>query len=879
VTRTSPLLNRAPATRLLVPLFLLSGAASLVYEVLWARQLHVVFGTSQLAITTVLAAFMAGLALGSFGAARWAGRTTRPLLAYAVLEGFIGLYAVAFPWILRLATPVYLGFWQVVEPGPAAFGAFQFVLVGILLLPPTICMGAALPLLSRFVIQDRAETGYQVGRLYGVNTLGAVLGTGLAGFVLLPQLGLAAATWATAIANWILALAAAGLSRVSEPIPSVGEVSAGTKPARTRPASKRSAKERDAGEPEPEWPLRPLLFVAAMAGFASLLCEVAWFRLLVLLLGGSTYAFTIMLLAFLLGIGVGGWVGGRSADATLRRGGRRLLLRRLAWIQIGVGVFSWVAMLLYGQLPFAYVWLYGAVEGAGALLWRTQLLLALAIMIVPTLLMGATFPYLVRAAAGSADEVSRPVGRIYGANTIGALAGAALGGLLLLPTLNIQGTVLTGVAINIAAALVAGGAATAVAGRVRGVGFVVSMAAAAIAILLVFTFRPPWDPILMASGMYRYVDVLEDRSRQGLIDFAVTPYDLLYYDEGVSSVVTVAENTVTGNIWLSNNGKIDASSQGDVVTQVLSAQLPMLLRPDAEKVLVIGLASGISLGSVTLHEQATVIDIVEIEPSVITASHYFDEYNKQPLADPRVRVHVNDARNHLLLAPDGTYDVVSSEPSNPWLSGVSNLFTLEFFELGKRKMAPDGVWSQWIQTYALTPDDVRSLLATFAAVFDHVRLFRVDSSDLIVLGSGAPLPLSAEGIVRAANRSRLVAADLASIGFTRGEDLLGLYMFDRARLLEMAGDAELNTDDNMLIEYSAPRHLYADTEGANSVMLIDAAEIPTGAVEGTAGLKNLAEAYDQHDWDLRRAIVTLHIARELDPDDPEIDSMLEDLLD
>ncbi len=843
------------AILVLIPIFLLSGAASLVYETLWARHLHVLFGTSQIAITTVLAAFMGGLALGGFGAARWAERVRRPLLAYAILEAFIGLYALLFPLLIRLVSPAYLGFWRAFEPSPVLFGVFQFLLLGIVLLPPTVAMGATLPLLARFVTSDRRETGFQIGRLYGVNTFGAVLGTAVAGFVLLPRLGLSATTWWTAGLNGILAIFAVILSRVSGPLPPV-EQAVAEKPQRA------------------DATLRTLFLIAALAGFAALVCEVAWFRLLALTLGASAYAFSIMLVGFLVGIGLGGWVGGRAADRSLALGGRKRVLSDLARIQLGVAIFCWAAMLLYGQLPFMFVWLYRETGGSTWVFFPAQLLLSLLIMILPTFLMGATFPYLVRAGSGPVEIVSRSVGRLYGFNTIGALFGAALGGLVLLPALHIRGAVLTAVAVNTGAALIAGAAALAATGGKAGVPIRPRLvrwgAIAAAAIVLMFVFKPPWDPILMTSGMYKYVSGLDNKTRKGVLDFAVKPFDLLYYDEGLTSVVTVAQNRGTGNIWLANNGKVDASSQSDIATQTLSVHLPFFARPDAKRVLIVGLASGISVGSATLYPGVEEIDVIEIEPVVVTASHFFDEYNHRPLEDPRVRLHINDARNHLLLSEDGRYDLVSSEPSNPWITGVSNLFTREFFELGKRKLAPGGVWGQWLQIYGMVPDEIKTILATFADVYAYVQVFRVDESDLILLGSDEPLPLSTQRTVEVVSGNDAVVAELEVLEITGADELMALYHFDQTTIAQFAGEAERNTDDNMLIEYSAPLHLNLELRVENLEMLLSVAEIPEDAVDGARGLMHLARAYFKYDWDDRRALRALERAMEIDPTDAGI---------
>jgi spermidine synthase len=842
------MLRHRRSVQALLVIFLLSGATSLIYETIWARQLHLVFGTSQLAISTLLAAFMAGLALGGFGAARWAGRVRRPLIAYAWLEAAIGAYALVFPWLLELATPLYLWLFRALEPGPTLFAFWQFLLLGLLLLPPTICMGATLPLLARFATSRPQEAGYQVGRLYGVNTLGAVLGAGLAGFVLLPGLGLMASNWTAAAANGLLALAALALAAgsASPPAPAL----AGGEEPRTKG-------------------LAALLLVAGLSGFAALLCELAWFRLLTLILGGSAYAFSIMLLAFLLGIGLGGWAGGWAADKALAGGGRARVLAQLACLHLGVAALVWAAMFLYGELPYGFVWLYTRLEAQPWLLWPAKLGMSLAVMLPPALLMGASFPYLVRAAAGRVSALSRTVGHIYGVNTLGALLGAAAGGMLLLPGLAIVGSVTLAAAINLAAAMIALGLLAAArrprAGRLAWAALAICLAGVAL-----FFWRPPWNPILMTSGMYRYVYEMPERSRRGMRIFAITPFELLYYQEGLSSVVSVAKNRATGNIWLAHNGKVDASTNVDMKTQVLLAHLPLAFRPGAKRLMVIGLASGITAGSAALHKGPERIDLVEIEPATVAASRFFEDYNHRPLDDPRVKLLLGDARNRLLLASDGSYDLISSEPSNPWISGVSNLFTKEFFELGAKKLAPGGVWAQWLHSYGMSGRDLRSLLTTFAGVYKHAGLFRVSDSDLILLGSQAPLELDAAKLAGVLAASQAVADDLAIVGVLSGIDLVAMYQMGRDSLLKLGGQVPVNTDDNMLIEYSAPRNLYRDTTDANSRLLLDAAEIPLGAVRGAAGLKRLATAYALGDWNMSRALQTIEAARRLAPGDPSI---------
>ena len=463
---------------------------------------------------------------------------------------------------------------------------------------------------------------------------------------------------------------------------------------------------------------------------------------------------------------------------------------------------------------------------------------------------------------------------MYGSNTVGAIAGVVSGGLFLLPSLHIRGAVLVAVSCNLIAAGIAIWASFRVIGRTRSlrtVGLGLSLAAV---VFLMHWFRPPWDPLLMTSGMYKYVADMEDRSREGVSDFAVRPFELIFYEEGLSSVVTVARNREDDEIWLANNGKVDASVPGDMETQVLLAHLPLLFRPQAEQVLVIGLASGITAGSVTLHPGVARIDVVELEPVVVTASHEFDAYNHRPLDDERVRLLINDARNQLLLTPNHTYDLVSSEPSNPWISGVSNLFTREFFLLGKQKLKPGGIWCQWLHTYGMSPAELRSLLATFADVYAHIRLFRVDGSDLILIGSNVPLPLNSTAIQEVLFSNQAVAVELKSLAFIRPEDILSLYQFSRKPLVQIAGAVERNTDDNMRIEYAAPLRLYDDTSDANSELIQSVAELPWDMIEGPKALIALANAYAANDWSWRRTLATLHYAMALYPDDTHIVALL-----
>ncbi len=844
--------RRERAIRWLIPLFLASGATSLVYETVWERQLHLIFGTSQVAVSTVLAAFMTGLALGGFGGAKWADTVDRPIRAYAILESFIGIYALIFPWLLKLVQPVYLGFYNTFEPSQTTFATFQFLLLGAMLLPPTFCMGMTLPLLSRFATTTKSESGARIGRLYGANTIGAVLGVGLAGFYLLPTIGLEATTWCTAGANLILCLVALRLSKTVDRL-------------QTEPTTSSTD---TAG-----WGLTTLGLVAMLAGFASLLYEVAWFRLMSLILGASAFAFSVMLFSFLLGLGSGGWLGGPLADRLYNKGGQKRVLIGLAIIEVSIALLTWATMWMYAELPWLFVVVYDAMSASTLLLWTGKLLLAMTVMVPPALLMGLAFPLLVRAAAGESLALGKPVGRLYGWNTVGAIFGAGLGGLLFLPWLYVRGTVLLAITVNVVAAAIIYFHADE---KKPGRALWALIGGAAIAMLLQLS-AAPWNPLQMTAGTYKYVYNMSVRTRDAVYKSHVEPYDLLFYSEGLSSVVTVAKNRKTGDIWLANNGKIDASSNADMPTQVLVAHMPYFYRPEAETVMMLGLAAGYSAGAAALHTSPKVIDLVEIEESIIEASHFFDKWNHTPLEDPRMVMLVNDARNHLNLTDDGHYDLIIAEPSNPWLTGVSNLFTKEYFEMGKTKLKKGGIWSQWIQIYGMDTQDLRSLLGTFSDTYPYVHLFStISDADLVLVGSEEPLELDLASFQAQIDSNPKLRASLLDIGIDSATDILARFRLDRAKIQELSDGVERNTDDNMRVEYSAPLNLYTWTGDENVLMLDESVGkvplVPYEATSGADGLIALAKSYAELKLYVQ-ALMCLKKAVERNPDRTDIDAM------
>ncbi|MBI5582338.1 MAG: fused MFS/spermidine synthase [Deltaproteobacteria bacterium] len=777
--------------------FFFSGFSGLLYEVLWLRMLILIFGSTTLAISTVLTAFMGGLALGSFIFGRLMDRQRRPLLYYGILEGVIGLYALAIPFIFTALIPLYKILWQQFHLSFYAFTLVQFLLVSLVLIVPTTCMGATLPILSTWAVREESSLGVTIGRLYALNTFGAVCGTALSGFVLLPALGVRQTLWIAVVVNLLVALLILSF------LPRFGSRPETSAPG-PRPPVREGATAPGTLSPRVVW---FIVLGIALSGFISMIYEVAWSRTLSLLVDSSVYGFTIMLTTFLVGIAVGSYFFSRRVD--------RLRSPGFVWalMQIGVGLLAFGSLLFFQELPYAYLLLYRSIGQNINLLLTGKFLLAFFIMLAPTLLMGALFPLTIKIYTANLKQIGRFVGNIYTVNTIGCILGSFAGGFFLIPWLGIRNTILLGIGLN----LLYGLFILLVSPAPRLLMKRTALALTAVLTALIFIFPPQWQAPLMASGVYIYAHNFENTSRSDLLDMYSAENDhLLYYKEGPTCTISVHKSKYTGTIYMKSNGKVEASTKGDMPTQVLVAQIPLLLAPKVDELLVVGMGSGVTVGSMTTFP-AKKITLVELEQAVIEGSHFFDHVNYRPLADPRLVLRVADARNYLLVTPD-TYDVIISEPSNPWMAGIANVFTVEFFKLGYEKLKPEGVFCQWLQLYKISPESFKTVLRTFHAVFPHVYVFQPQEKDLVLVGFKKPPVFSLDEIEKRMHWER-VAADLQRINVPDLKTFLGKFLMGPKEIKTLIQTGPLNTDDTNLIEFSTPKSLFEETAELNSEIL------------------------------------------------------------
>ncbi len=797
--------RRSSAALLLYACFFMSGAASLVYEVAWLRSLELIFGSTSHAAATVLAAFMAGLALGSYGFGRKVGGWTRPLRTYAWLEIGIGVYALLVPLIFAGLAPLYGALWTTMGASPFLFGVARFAVSFTVLLPATLLMGATLPVVAQHWSR-RGTTSLVggIGLLYGINTLGAVAGVIVTGFLLLPRLGFTTTIAVAVAVNLGVAAGAFYLSRRYEGSPVSVPAPPGKAPERAPAVGRISTEELNT------------VVALAFTGFAAMALQVAWTRVLGLVLGPSVYAFSIMLATFLVGLGLGSVLFSRVLERWDRSG------PRLFWmLATASGLLSIVSLGLTAELPYLFARLFHSWEGGFSprVVFGIEAIVCGAALFLPTLAMGGLFPAGLAAAGLSRERVGASVGRLYAGNTAGAVLGAFAGGFLLIPTLGISGTIYGAAFVYLAVGAVFG------AGRhgrsLRpALGRAVAVTTAGFVALVV---APRWSPTVMTSGVYEYVNSLtEDFTRAEFREYTEA-WDLLYYKDGPVSTVTVAwrperiDNEEVPNLVYMTDGKADASSISDMHTQVMLAHAPLLLHSAPERILVIGLASGTTAGSVLTHPVEK-LDIVEIEPAAESAARFFDFVNGRPLDDPRTTLTFADARSYL-RGTEELYDVIISEPSNPWMAGSANLFTREFFEIGGRALRDGGLFTQWIQLYSLHPQLLRSAIATFQSVFPYVYVFHpLRDNDLILVGSKNPIQLD---VARLGARWQVpaVRSDLARLGFHEFAAVLAQARIGPDEVATLAEGARINTDDNGLLLFGAPLYVHSYTTAQNDELL------------------------------------------------------------
>lgn len=762
---------------LLLILAVVSGIASLVYQIVWMRRLVLVFGSATLATSTVLAVFLGGLAVGAWVWGRVADRHAgRALTIYGLVEAAIGFYALASPWAFWGIERVYLALYPGLESRPGWYAGVQFVLSALVILPPAALMGGTVPLLARRVTVG-ADHVQGVAALYGWNTIGAAAGAALATYALLPWWGLSASIAIAATLNVLCAVAALALG-----------------------ATRRTAERRVPANPSlptdvgaRRGPSGVLLVGFGLSGVAAMAYELVWTRLLGLVMGSSVYAFGTLVVVLLVGLGLGSAI---YARLRLDPAGHRLAFGVL---QSLIGLGGAASLLIAPHLPFVLMSVFPVVRGAFGWQIAAHFLVATLVAFLPSLLMGAAFPAAVGSLGRSATSVGRSIGTAYVANTVGTVVGAFLAGFLLIPGMGLRSTLIVGVVAN----LIAGVGVLVTAARSRRRWPLLAPAVVALGVILIL---PSWPREVFAIGAGFFAPMFA--TREGLAR-GVAKLRLLYYRDGLNTTISVDE--ADGYLVYRSNGKTDASTYPrDMANQVLLGHVPMLVHADPREVFVLGLGTGVTAAAVARHPVAR-IDIVELEPAAIAAARLFERANRRVLDDPRVRLLVGDGRNRLLGSPN-RYDVVISDASDIWIAGVGALFTREFYQTVADRLKPGGLMVQWLHTNCLAPPEFRLLVATFRAVFPRVAIWSSGVGDVFLLGSREPVPWVYDRLSRRIETTAGVRHDLQSIGIWHPAAVFAAFVIDDDRVARLVGPTpRVHTDDVPTLEFVTPRSLYVDT--------------------------------------------------------------------
>ena len=747
---------------LLVLLFAGSGAAALMYEVVWQQLLQLVIGSSTISLAVLLGTFMGGMCLGSLAAPRLLRRNSHPLLVYAGLEGGIGLMGVLLPLALPLVSRLYVAVGGV---GPVGV-VMRAIVAGVCLLPPTMAMGATLPVMARYLEQRRSGR-VSLGYFYAGNLAGAVFGCLLAGFYLLRVFDMVVTSGVAVALNLGVAGAAWTLSQRDAALP---EAAASSQLDRPTPSA--------AGGLPPS----TVFIVLALSGFCALAGEVVWTRLLALSFGATVYTFSIVLAIFLVGLGIGSTAGAAIGGRVSPRWGLGLCQMAAAASVV------WSAWMLARWLPYLPA---SAVEGANIwTVFRTDGLRGLAAIFPAPLFWGASFSIGLSALASRQEDQAGLVGRLSAANTLGAIAGALLTALVLIPRLGTQHAQQVMAVLSVLAGAVAlnpRGVSRRVRVGVVGLGAVVGGLIGLI---------PPLPGIVVAYGRHAAA-------------WTSKAHEIIYVGEGMHASIAVSK-TEDGVLNYHNAGKVQASSEpADMRLQRMLGHLTTLVPAKPKKVLVIGCGAGVTAGAVSVNPNVESVTIVDIEPLVPqTAGRFMGGVNHDVIRNPKVHVVADDARHYLQTTTE-RFDAITSDPLDPWVKGAATLYTKEFFETARQHLNPGGVMTLYVQLFESSPAAVKSEMATFFEAFPEAlvfgNLFDGHAIDTVLLGTAEPPQIWVDEIETMLRSSHLAPVDssLVQAGIYGAVELFGNYAGRARDLKGWVSDAEVNHDRDLRLQYLA----------------------------------------------------------------------------
>jgi spermidine synthase len=770
--------------------FVLSGIASLTYQVVWFKKLFYFLGSSTYSQSIVLATFMGGLAIGAFYWGKKVDSARNSLRVFALLEIGIAIYCFFYKEIFSV---VELLFYQVTyslslgSDDNLTF-AFKILASSLSILFPTILMGGTLPVLVKFTSKRIEDVGKNVTLLYFLNSFGAVLGTMLAGFYLIENFGLLISTTIGASIELFIGVSCLFISFYyisSEESININEINKSETVIQTPIKS--------------EVNYKLLVIIAFTSGFSSMLYEVVWLRLLVPILSSTTYSYSVILTSFIAGITIGSVIVFKILKKIKNH------IRFIAFSQIAIVSSILITLPFYERIPF-YLWsIFGKEATGGAdyfyyLLF--QFLFCALIIIVPTILIGLSLPIVNTLAVNSVEETGRKVGSIFSINTIGTVLGSLVTGLMLIPLIGISKSLFLGLFINfflgIYLILKQDG------DKQRDLLFGIAPVIVCLSLFIFQGGTSNWSNAIMTSEVARKINRQEaPNTFQEFLTFDKQEEKVLFYKEGITGTIVVAQSK--DEVYLYTNGKADANSVGDLATQVSLAQVPMIIHPNPESVFVIGFGAGTTIGNVLAHKNVKRAFVAEISPEVIDASKYFERVNQKPLKDKRLTI-IKDDGVSALRTSNQKHDIIISQPSNPWSAGVGNLFTSEFFQDCKEKLNPGGIVAQWFSLYEMNDENLRLILRTVLKEFRNVELWQIGTNDILMLCSEEKLNMDlAKMEIKFREKKKIFdAIDIRSFPVFLSQQ----FCHDMEVINKYAGKGVTNTENLPLLEYRAPKSYF-----------------------------------------------------------------------
>lgn len=768
---------------LVFTLFFISGACGLIYETVWVRMMTLVFGITVYAVSTVLVSFMTGLALGSIYFGRLADKSRRLLLIYGALEIGIAVCALLFGHVLKWIEPLFIQIYHSFYSNYYLFCLIRFLIILPILLVPTFLMGGTLPIVSRFFVRGQRSVGRDIGLLYGVNTAGAVVGTFAVGFIMLAALGMRHSIQVAAALNLLVGIIAIALAARFQVQPEAdrGGHAESAAPVRSAQGGMEAGLSRKFGI--------LILWAIGMSGFASLGLQVLWNRMLVFHTHNSTYAFSSILIVFLIGLTVGSCLYSLLAPRIRRS------IVFFALIEAGIGVWSIVSLYLVGHLSGLNEYL------AEMILWNNWyevivliLIQVSLILLFPTILMGMTLPLAIRLMTQNVREVGKGVGNVYGANTLGTVVGTFAVGFVLIPLVGVRTTFIIIASINMLIAV-----ALLLCSREWGRKLRWSGSAVCFLFILGSQMKVPGDIVVK--------------------DYVHSLGKVVFYDEDVTDTVMAID--LYDNAWAKERKPMkekrmvvfaDGRGTAGIPSRSINrfaGHLPMLLSKNPKDVLEICIGAGNTIGALAKHKRMQHLDCVDISKGVVKATEYFETNGgvlKPPL-DRRIAVHVEDGRN-FLLGSKKKYDVIGLDPPEVHTAGVVFLYTTDFYKICKARLKPGGIMILWLSQYTTNDADLRRLLATFHKVFPHGTVWQEPTlTSIYLVGSDRPIRVPLRNVYNVQQREPELVNQLKEDSMEDPLKFFSLLLMDEGSVARYSKGAEIMTDDKTIIDYTNPRNI------------------------------------------------------------------------